>query len=123
MGKDLGLVKDKLVAFLEKNLPIGAAQEEKEKDREKRRLKSEAEKIRQENEKAIMEIKIKADKEAMALKVKAHQEAEERRQQHELDIEKLKAGTSLKHPRHENTRLEINNKPKPNIPFFDEKVD
>jgi len=86
---------------------------ERKKERtEERRLKREAERIRQENEKAIMEMKIKAD-----------QEAEERRQQHELDMEKLKANTSLEHSRHESTRLEIANKPKPKIPFFDEKVD
>ena len=31
--------------------------------------------------------------------------------------------TSLEHSRHESTRLEITNKPKPKMPFFDEKVD
>jgi len=36
MGKDLGLVEDKLVAFVEKNLPIVASQEEKQKDREEK---------------------------------------------------------------------------------------
>ena len=130
MGKDLGLTDDKLVTFVEKNLPIVAAQEEKEREREERekereerrleretkleaeRLSSEGEKARQENERVMLEMKIKAE-----------QEAEERRQQHELEMEKLKADTSLEHSRHESTRLEITSKPKPKIPFFDEKVD
>jgi len=36
MGKDLGLVEDNLVAFVEKNPPIVASQEEKQKDREEK---------------------------------------------------------------------------------------
>lgn len=112
MGKDLGLEDDKLVTFVEKNLPIVAAQEDKDKEREERRLEREAEKSRQENEKAMLEMKLKAE-----------QEAEEKRQQHELEMEKLKSDTSLEHSRHESTRLEITNKPKPKMPFFDEKVD
>ena len=155
MGKDLSLTEDKLVSFIEKNLPIVAAQEEKdrereekEKEREERRLEREAEKAKQEaqkqaqeNEKAMlemkiqadkekvmadqeaMELKVKADQEAMELKVKTEQEAEEKRQLHELEMEKLKSETSLEHSRHESTRLEITNKPKPKMPFFDEKVD
>jgi len=162
MGKDLSLTEDKLVSFIEKNLPIVAAQEEKdrereekEKEREERRLereakletqrvnaeaekaKQEAQKQAQENEKAMlemkiqadkervkadqeaMELKLKADQEAMELKVKADQEAMEL----ELEMEKLKSETSLEHSRHESTRLEITNKPKPKMPFFDEKVD
>ena len=167
MGKDLGLTDDKLVAFVEKNLPVVAAQEDKDKEREERRLeresrleservnaeaekaKQEAQRQAQENEKTMLEMKIqadqeriKADQEAMETlhrllicfysllvsfplerKIKADQEAEERRQQHELEMEKLKADTSLEHSRHESTRLEITNKPKPKMPIFDEKVD
>ena len=44
MGKELGLTDDKLVAFVEKNLLIVAAQEENDKEREERRLKREAQK-------------------------------------------------------------------------------
>ena len=141
MGKDLGLTEDKLVAFIEKNLPIVAAQEDKDKEREERRLdretkleaerlSSEAEKARQENEKAMMEMKIRADQEAMELKIKAEQEAEERRlqaeekrMQQEWEIEKLKADTSIEHSRHKSTRLELTHKPKPKILFFAKKVD
>mgnify|MGYP001793941641 FL=1 len=137
MGKDLGLTDDKLVAFIEKNLPIVAAQEEKdkereerEKDREERRLEREArlesERVNAEAEKAKQEAQRQTqenEKAMMEMKIKAEQEAEERRQQHELEMEKLKADTSLEHSRHESTRLEITSKPKPKIPFFDEKVD
>ena len=137
MGKDLGLTDDKLVAFVEKNLPVVAAQEDKDKEREERRLereskleserlnaeaekaKQEAQRQAQENEKAMMEKKIKAEQEAEERRL----QAEEKRMQQEWEIEKLKADTSIEHSRHESTRLELTHKPKPKIPFFDEKVD
>ena len=137
MGKDLGLTDDKLVAFVEKNLPVVAAQEDKDKEREERRLeresrleserlnaeaekaKQEAQRQAQENEKAMMEMKIKAEQEAEERRL----QAEEKRMQQEWEIEKLKADTSIEHSRHESTRLELTHKPKPKIPFFDEKVD
>ena len=43
--------------------------------------------------------------------------------QHELQIEKLKSETSLEQSKHESTMLEHTSRPKPKIPFFDEKVD
>ena len=42
---------------------------------------------------------------------------------HEYELKKLDAEASLEQSKHESTRLEITNKPKPKIPFFDEKVD
>ena len=58
----------------------------------------------------------------MERKLKAEKEDEERRMQHELQIEKLKSETSLEQSKHEGTMLERTSRPKPKIPFFVEKV-
>ena len=58
----------------------------------------------------------------MERKLKAEKEDEERRMQHELQIEKLKSETSLEQSKHEGTMLERTSRLKPKIPFFVEKV-
>ena len=123
MGKEMGLTGEKLAEFVEKNEAKFAA----EIDREERR-------IEREMKQKELEMKIQADKDSderkqkhLELEVQSRKDMEEQRLRAEVEIEALKLKAleleSSNQRSGESSMIEVSTKPKPKIPFFDEKVD
>lgn len=133
VGKELGLVDDKLADFVEKNEPKFAADIERQErciEREMKQKEMELQLVSQreadERKHKQMELEIQSQRELEELKIKASIESEEQRLKHELEMEHLKVeALRLEEAQksHESTIVDPSTKPKPKIPFFDEATD